>query len=718
MPAAKPLAPALPTDLENPVRLLRRATVLATTAIVLSPVLATAATSAQESTPTAPAPTATAAVTSVLSPWLAQHLRTVASATQLRVAVRGTSLDAARRAVKLSGLTVQQRWSAVDTVVAIGPAVKVATLVGRAGVVRVDGDRPMAYTLDTAHMATRADKAATQAATKGLTGAGVTVAVIDSGIDGTHPFFSQGGKSKVVRNIKNVCGIVPDPSLKDACFQQVLTNDTDTISAGGHGTHVSGIVAGVPVTTPEGAKLRGSAPGAKLVGVSVGAAVSLLDVASAQNWVLEHQRKPCAAATAQDGAIDPACPPIRVTNHSYGPAGGEGEDMTFDAEAISVQLQRALVKKGVTAVWAAGNSGGDGSYATTNPDAMDPTPGVIMVASYDDGQIGSSDNVLSSFSSRGKKGATGTYPDVSAPGDKITSSCRNTLAVCQGAPSYDSGNYQTISGTSMASPYVAGVVATLVGAKPALTPAAVENVLEDTAHHFAYGAAYQSDPLNGTNKTSFDKGHGLVDVLGAQSVVLGKAVPAFPAPVVAAPRCSGTKLVTDPSGDATAPVSGLTASGQDITSLSFAATSSTLKVTASYANYSDLPAPGTGFSNHLVTWKGPDGKLYGVAYTTPGGDYTVGLFDPAANDLVTDSTTVVPGTTVSGAGGSLSWDVPRSLVGNPVIPVRTTTAVPAVRDAYALVIAGEGALGTGLTFVAPVDRAPNGGATPAWSVCS
>jgi len=700
------------------VRRTRRAALLASTTLVLSPVLVQAATPSNAAVPAPTTAAATAA--SKLSPWLSKQLNLLAPTAKLRVAVRASTVDAAARAARSKGLVVQQRWPLVNTVVAVGAASQVRGLRDLTAVLRVDGDQPLDFGLDTAHKATRADQALAKLRTpagKQLTGTGVSVAVIDSGIDGTHPFFKQGGTSKVVRNLKNVCGVVLDPSLKDTCFQQVPTNDTDTVSAGGHGTHVAGIAAGVPVTTSTGQKLRGSAPGAKLVGLSVGAAVGLLDAASAQNWVLEHQRKPCASAANQAGAINPACPPIRVTNHSYGPVGGEGEDLQFDAEAVSVQIQRALVKKGVTAVWAAGNSGGDGSYAATNPDAMDPTPGVVMVASYDDGQTGSSDNVLSSFSSRGKKGAPGTYPDVSAPGDKITSSCRLTLSVCQGAPSYDNGNYQTISGTSMASPYVAGVVATLVGAKPAMTPAAVEDVLEDTAHRFTAGGAYTTDPRNGTTRTSFDKGHGLVDVLGAQSVVLGKAVPAFPVVAAPAPKCVGTDLITDRGGDAATPVTGLAAPAQDITSLSFASKASTVEVTATYVNYSDVPAAGSTFTNNLVTWKAQNGKQYGVEYTAPGGGYTVGIFDPGANSLVSGTTTAITGSTVMGAGGTVTWNVPRTLIGSPVIPVKAG-GTPAVQNAYGLTIAGEGAMGTGLVFAAPVDRAPDGGATAAWAVCA
>ena len=506
-----------------------RAAVLGSAVLLLSPVVASTAGAASTPAP-AVGTTDAAALTGGLSPWLSRHLGTLGATDRLRVAVRATSLDAALGLVGRTGLQVQQRWPLVDTVVAVGTATQVRALRGLPGLVRVDGDRPLDYTLQTSHRATRSDQAYAQLRTPSgtrLDGAGVSIAVIDSGIDGTHPMFTRSGRSTVVRNVKNVCGIEPDPSLSETCFRQVPTNDTDTISGGGHGTHVAGIAAGVPVTTttPAGTQLRGSAPGARLVGLSVGAAIGLLDAAAAQNWVLEHQRRPCASAAQQAGAIDPACPPIRVTNHSYGPVATEGEDNTFDASSISVVLQRALVKKGVVAVYAAGNDGGDGSFAATNPDAMDPTPGIVMVASYDDAQTGSMNNRLSTFSSRGKKGAPGTFPDVSAPGDKITSACRTTLVICQGAPSFDGGNYQTISGTSMASPYVAGVVAQMLAAKPATTPARAEDLLEDTAHRFAAGGAYVTDPRNGTTPTSFDKGHGLVDVLGALSVLQGGTDP-------------------------------------------------------------------------------------------------------------------------------------------------------------------------------------------------
>jgi uncharacterized membrane protein YgcG len=185
---------------------------------------------------------------------------------------------------------------------------------------------------------------------------------------------------------------------------------------------------------------------------------------------------------------------------------------------------------------------------------MDPTGGVMMVGSYNDKGIGDRDAVMSTFSSRGKAGDPTTYPDLSAPGDRITSACRPYLTICStgfapmnGPAVTDIGTFNTISGTSMAAPYVAGVVAQLFQANPSLTPAQVELILEDTAHQFESGAGYEADPRNGGSLTSFDKGHGLVDVAATLSSMLG-----LPAPGEPAPTCTASSFqVLDPEGDAT-----------------------------------------------------------------------------------------------------------------------------------------------------------------------
>ena len=129
--------------------------------------------------------------------------------------------------------------------------------------------------------------------------------------------------------------------------------------------------------------------------VSTGAALVIVGADTALNWVLENHDAPC-------GAEVPAaeCPPIKVTNNSYDPSGG-GE---FDPESATVKLQRALAAEGVLTVWANGNDGGDGSESLSNPPGMDPTGGVISVASYNDLETGTRAGEVSEFSSRGKDG--------------------------------------------------------------------------------------------------------------------------------------------------------------------------------------------------------------------------------------------------------------------------------------------------------------------------
>ncbi len=424
------------------------------------------------------------------------------------VMVHGTSIAAAREAVAAAGMTKRGEFEAIGVVIARASKSQVEAVRSAPGVTYVEGGaQPIDYFQETSNVATRgAEAAATLTGADGtpLTGRGVSVAVIDSGVDPTHPYLREAdGSSAVVANLKAVCAPVGE-----LCSVQRLPGsvDTDTLSVGGHGTHVSGIVAGRPTTLTDGGRLQGAAPGAKLVSISTGAALVILGADSALNWVLENHEAPCGP-----GVPATTCPPIKVTNNSYGPTGGGA----FDPESATVKLQRALAAEGVVTVWAAGNDGGDGSQSLTNPPGQDPTGGILSVASYYDQDTGTRDGVVSEFSSRGLSTDASTWPDISAPGENITSSCRLYLAICatgldfrNGPGALDLGTFNTISGTSMAAPHVAGIVAQLFQARPNATPADIERALEASAHKFTDGAAY-------VGGTSYDKGHGLVDVVAA-----------------------------------------------------------------------------------------------------------------------------------------------------------------------------------------------------------
>jgi subtilisin family serine protease len=424
--------------------------------------------------------------------------------------VHGTDIGAARSAVRASGMRLVTSYDKIGVAVATGTRSQILAARKQPGVTYLEGNQRVRPTLATSSKATRgAEAIATRTGASGgaLNGKGVSVAVIDTGVDPSHPFLrNANGTSAVVKNMKIVC----DPLTETICLPLDAGQlDTDTLSLGGHGTHVNGIVAGRKVKLSDGTTMHGAAPGASLVSLSVGAALFVIGADAALNWVLENHKAPCGT-----GVPAATCPPIKVTNNSYGPSGGGA----FDPNSATVKLQRQLAAEGVVTVWAAGNDGGEGTESTTNPPGQDPTGGILSVASYFDQNTGTRNGVVSSYSSRGRASAYSTYPDLSAPGESITSSCRIYLPVCAtGLDPKENGDYNTISGTSMAAPHIAGIVAQLFQANPKATPAQIERALISTAHRYSNGAPYERDPRGGS--TSYDKGHGLVDVVAASDAI-------------------------------------------------------------------------------------------------------------------------------------------------------------------------------------------------------
>ena len=301
-----------------------------------------------------------------LSPYLSKQLSSLTGKTT--VLVHGATLADANRAVTAAGLTKTVAFRKIGVVGARGTKSQIQAVRSKAGVTYVEaGAQPIRFFQDTSNKATRgyeATQTVTGADGSKLTGKGVSVAVIDSGVDPTHPYFKEsGGGSAVVANLKTLC----DPT-ESLCTVQKVPNivDTDTLSVGGHGTHVNGIVAGRPTTLTSGEKLQGAAPGAKLVSVSTGAGIVILGADAALNWVLENHKAPCGAGV-------PA-PPARRSRSPTTPTDPPAAARSTRNSA-TVKLQRALAAEGVVTVWANGNDGGDGSTSLSNPPGMDPTGG-------------------------------------------------------------------------------------------------------------------------------------------------------------------------------------------------------------------------------------------------------------------------------------------------------------------------------------------------------
>jgi serine protease AprX len=280
----------------------------------------------------------------------------------------------------------------------------------------------------------------------GLTGRGVTVAVIDSGIDATHGDLPFG--SKVVQNVK----LAPDLFGTGPLVLEGLSN-TDTTR--GHGTHVAGIAGGTGAAL--GGKYRGVATGARLVGIGAGEALFILTALEGFDWVMQNRLRYG----------------IRVISNSWGTSGEFSPD-----DPINV-ASRIARDAGLVVVFAAGNEGPTAN--TLNPYCVAPWV-ICAAAGHKDGRS------LADFSSRGVSGDPVLHPTLTAPGVDIASARATTgivintfFAVDLVNLGADAVSYAAASGTSMATPHVAGTVALMLEANPALTPDEVKSALELTA---------------------------------------------------------------------------------------------------------------------------------------------------------------------------------------------------------------------------------------------
>ncbi|HEU5140789.1 MAG TPA: S8 family serine peptidase [Bacillales bacterium] len=292
----------------------------------------------------------------------------------------------------------------------------------------------------------------------GYTGKGVTVAVIDSGIDATHPDLPFG--ETVIQNVKFLVG--GDLLGTDSIY---LENVVDTDTTSGHGTHVAGIIAGNG-SASDGV-YKGVAPDANLVGLGAGEGLNIFWVLASFNYVLEHQEEYN----------------IQVISNSYGTTGEYSPDAP-----INVASKKAH-DSGIVVTFAAGNAGPEQN--TLNP--LSAAPWVISVAA------GTKDKKLADFSSRGVPGSSLLHPDITAPGVNIVSTRAKTGIVPLTSATTDLTYlepqylpyYTTLSGTSMATPEISGVVALMLEANPDLTPDEVLNILQNTADPMAGYDTYE-----------------------------------------------------------------------------------------------------------------------------------------------------------------------------------------------------------------------------------
>lgn len=319
--------------------------------------------------------------------------------------------------------------------------------------------------LDVSSVAIRS-KASTQyspmtASDLDISGEGVTIAVLDSGVD-NNLHESLRGKYQFGADFTGttvVYGLDPD--------------DID-----GHGTHVAGTALGSGGNT---GTYTGVAPDSDLVDLKIFKSFgSILGNADeAFEWLIENHEE-------RD---------IQIAQCSF------GSSVTTSGRDTTAQLANRLVEEGVVVVVAAGN---DGIQGLPSPASADK---VITVGAYNDRDTPSrDDDNIEGFSNRGPRASDGDLdsmdelkPDVGAPGRNIIAPGHNSVL-----------SYVTLTGTSMSCPHVSGVVALMLQANPELSPAQIKSIIRDTSQQ-----KYSPSRQDLDDKYNYRSGWGEVDAYGA-----------------------------------------------------------------------------------------------------------------------------------------------------------------------------------------------------------
>ena len=357
----------------------------------------------------------------------------------------------------------------------------------------------------------------------GYDGKGVKIAVLDTGVDATHPDL----KSQVI-------------AAKNFSTAATIADKV------GHGTHVASIAAGTGAKS--GGKYKGVAPGAKIISGKV-----LDDTGSGDDSGILAGMEWAAEQGAQ------------VVNLSLG-----GQD-TPEVDPLEALVNKLSDEKGILFAIAAGNSGPE---SVGSPGSADMA---LTVGAVDD------KDALAPFSSTGPRIGDGAIkPDVTAPGVDITAAAAPGSLIDQEVGENPAG-YLSISGTSMATPHVAGAAAILKQEHPDWTYAEIKGALTGSA--------------KGGKYTPFEQGSGRIQVDKAikQTVIADPASVSF-----------GTQQW--PHTDDT-PVT------KQLTYRNLGTADVTLKLTATATDPKGQAAPAGFFKLAATTVTVPAGKSASVGYT-------------------------------------------------------------------------------------------------------
>ena len=465
----------------------------------------------------------------------AHDIRPVSGWSSVIVKTGGTLTPAQAAQVTALGGDVTHRLPIISALAVRIPSRNLAKLAGLPFVAHVSPDGLVRKSDDFTVGSSEADQAPGWGQSGGyqLTGQGVTVAVVDSGVanvpdlGGGSPIAGLNvGGNRLVASFDFVPhptpGAPPSPGGPDPC---------------GHGTHVAGIIAGNGSKSSDKKSFRtffGIAPEANVVSYRVldqNGQTAVSTVIYALQQIVAYNANGGSSSgnsTNKDDGGKNAFSPIRIVNLSLGHP--VGESYTTDPLCQAVE---AVYKAGIVVVCAAGNEGranaandpigsneGWGTaYGSIQSPANDPCVITVGATKSKDGQR--ADDKIATYSSRGPSRLDLVLkPDVIAPGNKVISLDANNSTldnyaggtndipqslyqyVKKGDPV--SNDYFQLSGTSMAAPVVAGAAALLLQANPSLTPDTVKARLMLSADKWAdptgspdpltYGAGYLNIP--------------------------------------------------------------------------------------------------------------------------------------------------------------------------------------------------------------------------------
>ncbi len=357
----------------------------------------------------------------------------------------------------------------------------------------------------------------------GVSGKGMNIALVDTGVDNEHPGLSD----KFIAGYDAVCYVHTDPTCLLSNPLREDDGSFDPDDGNQHGTACMGMASATGLEA-DGSQsdYYGAAPNATLIDIRIGTDVGagpfenyLLEqefYESAMNglqWVIDHRDDEWPGVSEEFYGIDIISLSWGITSHENG--GSDGSDMHS-------RILDDAMNAGIIVSVAAGNDGpdNDGLSGMGSSDLS-----VTVAATDDQNTVNRDDDTIAGYSSRGPRKDNGDNnplnelkPEISAPGSNIVQAegCV-TSGGCSNLINDASGNTYTGrgSGTSYATPSVSGVMALVWEANENLTPLQLKEVLKQTSERRGEPSIPEVDPY-----WNRDFGYGMIDAYSATKLAI------------------------------------------------------------------------------------------------------------------------------------------------------------------------------------------------------